>query len=236
MNNKKNQYLYNLKALLALFVASGWLFSSAALAQDIAPCVYFDYGFVPFDRACESLKGSEIDKAMVEEMSQRVGEFQEHWDVYGTPMIEMIIKEVGKPFRYRDIIATMSVCDFYSMSHPLILNMRRFLKNGPEAQPHSKQRFLALVVHELLHIYISNIGLEGLPMAEKYKDEPFSVRSHVYLMALMKMMYLKSGQVNAYQDMLDLEKEKNRPIYLRSWEIVNELEDYQAFVKELREK
>ena len=221
---------------ISMALLLGFFIASPLYAQIEAPKLFLDYGYVPFDRACESLKDKKIDEALVKEMSERAEEFQQHWDSYGVPLLQDIVNEIGKPFKYRDLVATMSVCEFYSMSHPLIVNMRRFLKAGPRETPHPKHMFISLVLHELLHIYIHGIGTSDLPLGKKYQDEPFSVQSHIYLMAVLKMVLLKNGMEAEFQAILDFDRELNRPIYLRSWEIVHELEDYRQFVEELKSK
>lgn len=195
------------------------------------PKVRFDYGFVPFDRACSKATGKEIPQEQIAELESRLASFQEHWDEEGPRLLEATIAATGKPFIQQHLTAVMSLCDFPSMSHPLLLNMRRFLNSGPEDPPRSKSSFLSLVFHELLHIYVTET-LEKSPLIEKYADEPGSVKSHMHLMAIMKKVYLQLGLEDELAELVA--KDAGRPIYARSWQIVNELEGYQPFVDELK--
>lgn len=207
---------------------------AAATADKGYPTVRFDYGFVPFDRSCSRLTESEVPKEQIEELLARLESFQAYWDREGPPLLATMIAATGQPFRQREIIATMSLCDFPSMSHPLLINMRRFMDSGPQDPPRSMPMFAALVFHELLHIYVSD-RLESSPLREKYKDEPGSVKSHMHLMALMKKVYLELGRQEVLEEIIAKDQKPGRPIYARSWQIVNELEGYQPFVDELKQ-
>jgi len=197
------------------------------------PSVKFDYHFVPFDRACSELGKTEIPVERIEELNERLGEFQKHWDQEGARLLEAMIAATGKPFKQTELVAVMSLCEFPSMSHPLLINMRRFLESGPEDPPRSMSSFLSLVFHELLHIYVDD-NLENSPLSEKYAEEPGSVKSHMHLMAMMKKVYLQLGLEAELQQVINEDRKAGRPIYLRSWEIVNELEGYQPLVDELK--
>lgn len=74
---------------------------------------------------------------------------------------------------------------------------------------------------------------EESALLKKYKAEPFSVKTHVHLMAVLKNAYLTLGYEDELQAIMALDG-KIGPVYARSWEIVNELEDYKAFVGELK--
>lgn len=216
-----------------LLVTILFVLTDRASAQTGYPEVSFDYGYVPFDRACSDLTNFEIDKAWIEELESRKHEFEAAWKATGPKLLETVIAETGKPFRQHDVMATMSLCKFPSMSHPLLLNMRRFLDSASEGEPREKHMFVALVFHELLHKYVTEHRGETA-MLRKYKNEPFSVKSHIHLMALMKMAYLNLGLEKELEDIVERDRKLARPVYLRSWEIVNEIEGFQVFVDEMK--
>lgn len=197
------------------------------------PSVRFDYGFVPFDRTCSRLTGNEIPQARIDELASKLDLFQAHWDRDGRRLLETAVATVGKPFPDRDVTVVMTLCDIPSMSHPLLLNMRRFLDTGPEDPPLPLEQFSALVFHELLHIYVSRL-LETSALDEKYADEPGSVRSHLHLMALLKHVYLALGQDDVLAAIVAKDQREGRDVYKRSWQIVNEIEGHEVFVDELR--
>ena len=205
---------------------------STALAQNGYPEVAFVYSFVPFDRACSDVADFEIKSEWIEELESNMDVFRQLWNERGPRLLEITVEETGKPFRQKEMRATMSLCKFPSMSLPLLLNMRRYLATATDNNPRAKHFFVALVFHELLHTYVYELHAESA-LLEKYEAEPFSVKSHVHLMALLKNAYLKAGYEDELQAIIALDS-RIGPIYARAWEIVNELEDYQAFVDELK--
>jgi hypothetical protein len=74
----------------------------------------------------------------------------------------------------------------------------------------------------------------GPRLLEKYEAEPSGVKTHLHLMALLKNAYLKSGYEEDLRTVIALDRQYG-PIYARSWEIVDALEDYRAFVNELKQ-
>lgn len=219
---------------LGMLMLAGLLSTSPAAAQDGYPEVTFDYGFVPFDRACSEATGFEIQPAWIEELEARIDDFRQLWAERGPALLALTVQETGKPFRQREMQATMSLCRFPSMSHPLLLNMRRYMASATDGNPRAMHMFVALVFHELLHTYVYE-NIEASALLEKYEAEPFSVKSHMHLMALLKNAYLKLGYDDELEDILARDR-KIGSVYARAWEIVNELEDYRAFVDELKQQ
>lgn len=213
------------------------LFAGLANAQTPAdngyPLVRLDYGFVPFDRTCSKITDSEIKEEWIAELQKRLPEFQKLWDTEGPRIMETIIEETGVRFEQREMQVTLTLCKFPSMSHPLLVNARRFLNSFSDEKPRPLFMFTALVVHELLHNYSYNI-LENAPLRQKYSQEPFSVQSHIYLMALMKMAYLKLGLESELAAIIE-NNVRYGGVYKRAWEIVNDIEGYQAFVDEIKQ-
>lgn len=217
-------------------VLSTLLPCTTAVAQSGYPEVAFDYSFVPFDRTCSEIAEYEIRPEWIEELESKMDTFRQTWQERGPRLLEITVEEIGKPFRQKEMQATMSLCRFPSMSLPLLLNMRRYLATATDNNPRDLHFFVALVFHELLHTYAFEIleNQEASALLEKYEAEPFSVKTHVHLMALLKNTYLKSGYEEELRAVIELDSQLG-PIYARSWEIVDELEDYRAFVDELKQ-
>lgn len=229
---------------LALFAAVAPVLSETAPALDEIepgdgggsgyPTVTFHYSFVPFDRSCTDLTGFEIEPAWIDELTERIDFFREYWGREGPRLLETLVADTGTPFRQREMIATLTLCNFRSMSHPLLLNMRRFLASATDGSPRSLSMFGALVFHELLHTYVVD-NLENSPLIEKYSEEEGSVRSHLHLLALLKKTYLKLGRTEELAEIVARDT-KIGPVYARAWEIVNDVEGHEAFVNELRRR
>ncbi len=208
------------------------LASFAVLGGEGVPKIRFHYSYAPFDRSCVELTGFEIDKAAIEELAGRLDAFRQAWEESGTPLMRAVVAETGAPFRQDDLRATLTLCRFRSMSHPLLINMRFFLKTTSKGEPDPVSMFVALAFHEVLHIYNVD-NLAGSKLLEKYKDEPFVVKSHLHLNALLKMAYLKLGRRDELKQIIAKDSALSRPAYKRAWEIVNDI-GHEAFVEELK--
>jgi hypothetical protein len=60
------------------------------------------------------------------------------------------------------------------------------------------------------------------------------VLTHIHLMAVMKHVYLKLRRGEQLREIIAWDSAAENPIYGRGWQIVNDIEGHEAFVKELR--
>ena len=226
------------RLLLCVTVLLGW---PAILFAQGYPTVCVEYRYVPFDRGCEQFTGTQIEREWIEELETRLEEFQDAWDTQGTSLLEATVAEIGKPFRQRDVIATLTLCDIGgSMSHPLLINARHYLAAAPDDDSRPMSVFVETVFHELLHRHLLDIliarpgagALGPTPLSTKYQDEPLSLRSHLWLTALMKAVYLKLGRTDELNQM-GASYIESGGVYGRAWEII-ELEGHEPFVEELK--
>jgi hypothetical protein len=198
------------------------------------PRVPLVFGYVPFDQSCERWRNAHIEPQWYAELQTKMQAFQDSWDQEAPLLLGTTIAEIHKPFRYTEMIATLTLCPIPSMSRPLLINVRPYLAGPTEQQPRPMFLFAAVVFHELLHTYV--IGALGpSALLGKYKDEEPLVKAHLHLMALMKMVYLKLDRAEHLQQIIERESANDNPGYRRAWQIVNDLEGHQAFVQELRQ-
>ena len=94
--------------------------------------------------------------------------------------------------------------------------------------------FSGLVFHELLHTYIGRYDRLESRLIEKYSGEPLVVLTHLHLTALMKRVYLKLGRADQLREIVARDSASEDPAYRRAWQIVNDIEGHEAFVRELR--
>jgi hypothetical protein len=120
------------------------------------------------------------------------------------------------------------------MSVPLLINVRRFLDGPTQGSPQPMFLFCALVFHELLHTYIGRYDRLESKLIEKYSGEALVVLTHLHLAALMKRVYLKLGRADPLREIVARDSASEEPASRRAWEIVNDIEGHEAFVKELR--
>jgi hypothetical protein len=214
----------------------------ANLATDLAyakkndsikiPTVRIFYAAI-FDEVCSQKTSYKIEPAWKQELNNRLPQWQKLWNQEGTQLLKQAIKIVGKAFPQNNFSVPLSVCSFPSMSTPLIVNVRYSLKSFTE-HPNLDDVTISTIDHELLHNYIDSFLPKETPLLIKYKSEPKMVLSHLHLFALQKATYLALGWQSKLKDVIAKDKSLPNSDYKRAWEIVNEKENYSAFIEELK--
>jgi hypothetical protein len=218
------------RAMICLFLFCAG--TGRAHADPGYPKLFFSYSWL-YDQGCSQGSGYKIDPAWAEEARERASEFDVIWKREAPILFGRILERFGKGFSRKELTATLSVCNIPSFSDPLVLNVRRFLKsymgNKPIPPDHA---FSDLIFHELLHTWIVENLPWPTPLIEKYKSENGQVLSHLHLMALQKYVYTELGRA----DLLAWISETYPTMpgaYQRAWEIVDQIEGYQAFIAEI---
>lgn len=221
-----------MKKLFLIFVLIAGIHAQAESPQ--LPKLFFEYSWL-YDSVCGSIPKKEIHPAWAEEAKEREREFAETWEQDGPVFFHKIFEIFGLGFKRKELTATLSACPSPSYSHPLILNVTRFLKSFMGDQPVlSREHFVELVFHELLHNWLVDNRPESSPLLEKYKDENPQVRSHLHLMAIQIMVYQELKRDDLIRMIEDIYKNKRPPPYGRAWQIVMEIEGIEAFIRELK--
>jgi len=146
--------------------------------------------------------------------------------------IYTVFAEIGIPFPYIEIQATLTVATVASSSTPLIINVKPFLSSAEK--PASMSVFPIILFHELMHIYLRGVT-DSSSLRKKYAKESFVTLNHLHLMALEKFVLLKTGETATLQWLdHDYRTGDFPPDYKRAWEIINDIEGYQTFVNELK--
>jgi hypothetical protein len=196
------------------------------------PNVLLQYSDI-FDLVCSKKTKYEIRPEWTKELKQRLPELDRVWRRQGPVLMRTAVKLVGRPFRRREFSATLSLCSFPPMSHPLLLNMRRWLRSFTK-RPWSGDVVVGILFHELLHSYLMGVVPRRSPLMKKYKAEPARVRFHLHLLALQRAVYLHLGWKKKLDGIIFNDIRIPGGLYKRAWTIVNEREDHGAFVKELK--
>jgi hypothetical protein len=185
-----------------------------------------------FDRICPQLLKTQINPEWVEETVRRVPEFQALWDKQGAEYLSVTFAEIGLKFPYGEMQAALTVCPVSSMSVPLMINVRAFLSS--EKSPAPPEHFAEVVFHELMHHYTYPVNAVSA-LRKKYAKEPPVVLSHLHVMAIEKFALSKLRKTEELK-YLDYQYRNNPPpsYYKRAWEIVNDIEGYESFIKELK--
>ena len=187
-----------------------------------------------FDVVCAKQLTYQIDPKCVEEVTKRLPEFQSHWDQVAKDLLGTTEKAIGKKFSEHEISLALSACYFPSMSNPLLINIRYSL-SSVTSHPLEPSVTMSIFFHEILHRYLNNKIPATSHLLEKYKTENETVSSHLHLFALQKAVYLRLKQATILQKVIAKDQSLPNSSYKRTWQIVNELENYQDFIRELRD-
>jgi hypothetical protein len=213
-----------MKALLGLAL------SVSIQAVPRVDIVYPPFGTI-FDKTCASFAAE--PKATPERIAA-AGKLRprlaEEWAKYGPQYMRAALGEVGAPFPYEEMQAVLSVCGVGTMSMPLMIDVRQYLPDSERPAPAGD--FSEKLFHELMHHYVSGLTADS-PLRKKYESESPVVLNHLHVMALEKVVLTKLGYASELKFLDEEYRTENGP-YKRAWQIVNEIESPEAFVKELK--
>lgn len=149
----------------------------------VLPQIIFESGWL-LDSSIAEIAKVDPDQSAIEEVSNRLPEFQKAWGKFGHPLLEAAVQDSGLVFKERDIKAVLICGSFSSHSHPLILNVKNYLK-ALHVAPRSLDEFVEVVFHELLHILLQdNVASWPTPFINQYSECSFEMTAHLHLLAL----------------------------------------------------
>src|SRR5688572_28647278 len=164
--------------------------ANSTMAQRISyPEVTFEYSPF-FDAPCAELTKQPVEPEAVKELENRLDSFREYWRNDAPKLFGTTVKITGVTFQFRETKAALYLCQGlgYSMSLPLLINMRYFIVAIQGDRVSSMPQFSYLVFHETLHRYVSDLikslPASTTPLLTKYRDEPLPVRVHLHLFAI----------------------------------------------------
>lgn len=227
-----------LRLIMVLLVTLLLALSQGSVRAADYPVITLDYSQA-FNSTCAEVTKQPIEGAAVEELENRLDSFRESWRKEAPQLLVTTVKLTKVKFQFRESKAALSLCrGFPSMSFPLMIGMRNFLKSLRADKAASMTVFSNTVFHEVLHRYVSD-RLEALPgettlLLTKYRGEPQIVQNHLHLMAIMKVVYMKLGREKDLEEVIAFEQ--TLPIaafYNRAREIVDK-EGVENFISEIR--
>lgn len=228
------KYISGLLLVLVTFgVATGQTIKKKKTEKLQVPTITLVYtrGGTPFDQGCGWLMNKPALQKDMDEAFQRLNEFQLLWDKDGTTYLQTAIQEIGVSFPYKEMLATLTVCDMPSVSTPLIFSIKQFLSSSPNQRPVST--IPMLLFHEVMHTYPHPVYTTSA-LRKKYASETNGVLNHLHLMALEKFVLTKLNKTEVLQWLDDQYRNLSRGDLKRAWEIVNDIEGYEVLLKELK--
>ena len=103
--------------------------ANSTMAQRAAyPEVTFEYSPF-FDAPCAEATKQPIEPEAVKELENRLDAFREYWRNDAAKLLGTTVKITGVKFQFRETKAALYLCQGfgYSMSIPLLINMRYFI-------------------------------------------------------------------------------------------------------------
>ncbi|WP_413574681.1 hypothetical protein ACLVWU_10665 [Bdellovibrio sp. HCB290] len=200
-----------------------------AITEIKLPKVIFESGWL-LDESIAEIEGSSLNDEAIAETSSRLPEFQESWDHLGPRLLEPVMTNFGITFAEQDIKAFLLCGKLHSQSHPLLINVKRYLaclNNTPDPM----HEFVEVVFHELLHILLQDrLSAWPTPSIKQFEDENFEVQAHLHLMSLQKFSHMKSGR-----DIKSLEKWYGDigPNYSRAWGLISDDRTFKTLLDEI---
>jgi hypothetical protein len=205
--------------------------AQAAFEVPLITLVYPEPSGSIFDRVCPMRFKVTLEDRWVKETLQRREEFQALWDREGPAYLAAAMQEIGAPFPYSQMQATLTVCTDVSLAMPLMVNTRSFLSDAKPVEDIAM--WPRLVFHELMHTYTEPVNTKSA-LQRKYAAEGLHVTLHLHVLALERFALSKLGKKRELE-LLDKDyREQSPPAYKRAWEIVA-AEGVEPFIAELRE-
>jgi hypothetical protein len=188
----------------AMLVIGAAPLASAHASGNQLPAVQLAYAD-GFDAVCSQQTHYAIKPEWVAEVNAGLPEFTANWRRDGDRLLRATDELVGKQFRDKQFIVALSVCSFPSMSDPLLVNVRFSLKSFT-ADSLSPDVTTSIILHEILHHYVSDKTRHDSTLLSKYRDEDETVRSHLHLLALMNAAYARLGQTDTLARVIEKDK------------------------------
>lgn len=186
-----------------------------------------------FDQICADKTGYDISPQWSNELEQQIPKWRVLWQTEGRGLLESTVELVARPFAQKAFQVALSVCNFPSMSVPLLVNTRYALHSFTR-DPVSADIVISNIYHEILHNYIDSFLPKNTPLLKKYHTESLTVLNHLHLFALQKAVYLKLGWNSELKTVIAKDNSLPNKDYHRAWEIINrDNQYYKAFVAEL---
>jgi hypothetical protein len=185
-----------------------------------------------FDRTCSSFMAkSEVTPEIIKAAAELRPRLQAEWSRHGTRYVSAALEEIGAPFPYSEMQATLTVCSVSTMSTPLIINVRKYLPGA--VRPAPQEDFSEALFHELMHHYAGSLTADSA-LKKKFASESLVVLNHLHVVALEKAVLSKLGETDELKLVEQEYRTSPSPGYKRAWEIVSEIGP-DAFIEELKD-
>jgi len=151
-----------------------------------------------------------------------LNEIKPIWEKEEKDILSYIEKITGLKLKNEEIpVYIIKISSLLPISEPLTIPIQLESEEGIITL--SKERFIDIFIHELIHNFFmqneEEMGTYFDFILNKYKDEAFDTSIHLLLHAIHKKIFLKYFNEKRLNE--EIEMNSYYPAYKRSWEIVN---------------
>ncbi len=190
--------------------------------------IIFEYSPI-FDQHISELMGTKLDEAAVSWVEGFLPEFSQRWNDAGTTLLDTACSVSGFKFKHSEMKCIVTVSDFVSMSHPFIVNVKKY--RGVS----NRDFLLEVVFHEALHILLTdNWKVWPTNLLKEHAGGDRDVEAHLHLMSVELATHMRLGNVDRLVE-IDHWYEKIGGGYSAAWNIVRGEEKFKDFLGELKD-
>lgn len=194
--------------------------------------ISFVYSWI-YDKEFHNLEANENSKNVVIEFLNAV---KKDWESVENKVFDKLEEFSSIKWKNKKINCyVVEKSEHMPISDPLTIPIKLIV--GDEEYELTKERFVDMLVHEIIHnLFIQNENLDdyfNFLIEDKYKDEDLNTAIHVPVHALHKKLFLEIFGEERMEE--EIENCNYHPAYKRSWEIVNS-EGEDNILEELRKK
>lgn len=196
----------------------------------------YDWKSTVIDAVGRFAFGNSVTAERKAQLKKELPHFVRAWQQAAPKLFGEVFSAFKRGFKSSKRTASVYLChnSSYGSDWFLILGLRYYLDPEPWLRPTSKEdTFVDLVFHELLHVWIDENISGKSALLKKYRHEHEYVRDHIHLMAIQKMVYLKLNRLDMVDHIDEGYRKLSLPEYRRAWEIVNDIEGYEAVIQDI---
>ncbi len=204
-------------------------------AAQAVPEIYFEYGSILDEVIAENRSVlCEISDKNIDLIKNVRVKLNEAWKKNGKSLLTDTVDIMQRGFAKKELSVYLSLCNVPSMSTPPIVNILEYLPTFVKRNRKLDVIFEGLIFHEILHSYLTENWptiFRNSRLTKKYRADGMLITNHLHLLSIQKMIYLLQ---NREDDLKFIIADDSRfPAYKRAWQIVNQFEDYKAFIFEI---
>jgi len=183
------------------------------------PKVEFVYSY-PYDMSLFRLAGKKWDRSYIKVTLKRIKTLEKAWRKVEKKIFSEMVKATGFKWKEKKITCFIVNCGG-CFSHPLTVRIL-----GRNERKMSNEQIIDILTHELIHVFlVSNNVHKKEKLWNGFKKEAMGTKTHIYVHALHKHLYLKLFAKRRLKKEINKAKWLDSIIqlgYSRAWEIVEE--------------